>query len=371
MGNKTLKGVVISDIHFGIKDSERLYEELQDFLNYLENHEFDILHINGDYFDKKISLNDLAAKYAITFFDKLVNLCIEKRAKLRVIQGTKSHDLDQLEIFYHYLSNPNLDLKIYSTVDEEYIEGLHYLYVPEEYISDYKKYYEKWLENKPDIMMGHGTWDFVAFDNQIIESENHNKSAPVFMYDDWKDIGAFAVFGHIHTRQNYKNKIYYPGSYTRWVFGETKPKGFLIYEIDPETKKYQVQFIENKKAPIYKDISFQGIDIENLDVKHIIKLIEDVQSDDSISKVRVNLDGLDETKQLIIKKALSNNSNIKFKVSADKNFTNETNYKEFSFIEDDSISLAKKIQMYIQKVYNKFLSEEFINKHIVKDDDDE
>ena len=61
----------------------------------------------------------------------------------------------------------------------------------------------------------------------------------------------FAIFGHIHERQSHKN-IYYSGSYTAWGYGDASDKGFVIYEIDTETKEWKVEYVNNEKsASIY------------------------------------------------------------------------------------------------------------------------
>ena len=42
---------------------------------------------------------DPATFYAITFFKELIDIVKEKHLIFRVVQGTRSHDLNQLQIF--------------------------------------------------------------------------------------------------------------------------------------------------------------------------------------------------------------------------------------------------------------------------------
>lgn len=52
-----MKGVSINDLHFGIKDSKRLYDELSQVKDFLKSrNDLDLLVINGDYFDCKLSV---------------------------------------------------------------------------------------------------------------------------------------------------------------------------------------------------------------------------------------------------------------------------------------------------------------------------
>lgn len=52
-----IKGVSINDLHFGIKDSKRLYDELNQVKEFLKTRDdLNLLVINGDYFDCKLSV---------------------------------------------------------------------------------------------------------------------------------------------------------------------------------------------------------------------------------------------------------------------------------------------------------------------------
>ena len=53
------KGVMIADIHFGALPVERLYNELEIFLDFIEKKSLDFIVILGDWFDKKINLKRL------------------------------------------------------------------------------------------------------------------------------------------------------------------------------------------------------------------------------------------------------------------------------------------------------------------------
>ena len=120
MNNKTYVGVVLADIHMGAIKAETLLKELDEsVIKYLENLKIlDFVVISGDLFDTKISLNSDHARCLFIFIKKLMNICIDKKAKLRIIKGTQFHDNNQLDIL-KFLSKSNCDVKIFDTVSNE------------------------------------------------------------------------------------------------------------------------------------------------------------------------------------------------------------------------------------------------------------
>ena len=214
--------------------------------------------------------------------------------------------------------------------------------------------------------MGHGTWDFVAFENQLLESESNDKTSPIFIYDEWKDSFDMAVFGHIHTRQKYKNKIWYPGSFTRWAHGEEKTKGFLTYEYDLDSKNYNVKFIDNNQARKYTsvDLSKLGTDINALEVEDIVNLANNALDDDN--NIRLELNGLTEDKLIMVKKVLASNDNIKIKVKVQNNDMDEDKYAQFKYIIERELPLEDTLARYISEKYDKEISLELIKKYLDK-----
>jgi predicted phosphodiesterase/RNA-binding protein YhbY len=368
MNKDKIFGVVISDIHIGIKNTKKLFQELNDvFIPFIKDHseKIDIIHLNGDYFHKKIHLNEYSSKIAISFFDEIVNICEKNNIKLRVIKGTLTHDNDQLDNFLHYYNNDNLDIKIMKKVEliEEY-DNVNILYVPEEYVEDQHEYYKEFREKNPNIIMGHGTWDFVAFDNQIIESEMPDKSSPIFIYEDWKDNFDFAVFGHIHGRQKYKNKIWYPGSFSRWAHGEEKSKGFITYEYDVKEKTYNVNFIDNDKAPEYTSINLSrlGEDINQLNIEDILDLANTALTESDT--IRLDLEGLTEDKLVLIKKALASNDNVKIKVKSQRNEDNTDKFKKYMYIINRELSLPETLVRFAKEEYDVDITLEVVEEAI-------
>lgn len=350
-----VKGVVIGDIHFGIKDSKRLYDELSIFKEFITNRDdLDIVILNGDFFDRKLSIGDPESFYAISFFSELIKIIKDKKLKVRVLQGTKSHDLNQLQLFKPYENDLDIDFKIIESVRTEELLGLNILYLPEEYPENSDEYYKDYKIGEYNIILGHGTWDFVAQPGVIEHSKLDTHSAPVFMWDEWKDCvkDGFIIFGHIHGRNIYNKKIFYPGSFTRWNYGERSEKGFAYFEYDTENRTYSVECINNTLAPRYDVISVGelDIDLETTSVDVIREALDVVAN--NTDNLRIDLSGLSKDKIEILKKHYSSNASIKIEVREKKSLLKESvestseEFKKWHYITKRQLPLDATIQKY-------------------------
>ena len=104
-------GMVISDIHVGAMDLDKLHNEyLELFIKKIQSmKKLDFLIVCGDFFHKKFYLNDRETTVAYIMLKELVLACKEKGAIIRIVYGTESHDCDQ----YNILSL----LKIYDKIE--------------------------------------------------------------------------------------------------------------------------------------------------------------------------------------------------------------------------------------------------------------
>lgn len=363
-------GVTINDLHFGIRDSKRLYDELSQFKTFILDHpEVKIIVFAGDYYDHKLTLCEAESFYAMMFFKEVFDIACSKNIAIRMIQGTRSHELNQLELFRTYeIENikGNSNFKIINTVSEETFEGLNILYIPEEYPVDAEEYYSEYRNKKHDIVFGHGTWDFVAQQGQIEHGSRKDVySAPVFEWKQWKDnIDGFVSFGHIHGRNKYGKKIYYSGSFTRWGFGERSDRGFTSFWMDPDTKEYDVTFVDNTMAPKYDVMSALDLNLESLDAESIIKVIDEEAK--RTDHLRVDFVNINEDKLLVIKNYYKENPKVRIDLRKKKTFLQEsTDLKKFEkwhYITKKTLPLDKTIQKYCEdELKNKFTLEEINN----------
>lgn len=128
------KIITIADIHFGAVDPKYTYEQLRvQFIQRLYPLNFEIVAICGDIFDARYMSNNPIIPYVQYFMDELVQLCRTKNATLVLISGTESHDNGQLSLFYHYLNDKTVDVRIVETIQFLDVKRLRILCIPEKY----------------------------------------------------------------------------------------------------------------------------------------------------------------------------------------------------------------------------------------------
>lgn len=250
----------------------------------------------------------------------MIDIVKEKNIILRIIQGTRSHDLNQLQAFKAYENSNELNFRIIESVSTEDLLGMHLLYIPEEYPEDAEEFYKEYKNDKYHIGFAHGTFDFVAPPGSIEISNRSTHSSPVLIWKEWKDAfeKGFISSGHIHGRNVYSNKIYYPGSFSRWSFGERSDKGFTYFEYDLDNETYTVKFIDNTLAPKYEVTSIRDLDIkdENQSVESFQKVLDEmVEKSDNL---KIDLAGLPEEKIKVLKEYYRNNPKVKIEVKDSK-----------------------------------------------------
>ena len=352
-----VKGLCISDIHFGLPASFRIAEELQIVKDFIQNHDLDVIHINGDFFDRKLSFSEPAALLAMQFFYDIRELCIKKKIKLRVIHGTLSHERNQTEMFNKF-SSKHLDMRVINSVtEEELFPNFKVLYVPEEYPVNADEYYAPYRAKEYSAIMMHGMWDFLAM-NSMIEEANRTdfQTAPIFKFDEWKQCipHGMAICGHIHSRHIYKKKIFYPGSFSAWDFTDLSERGFAYYEYNTDKKYYNVKYVNNTLAPTFGTITLDqlGIDLENYDIGEFQDAVKLAAS--KYDNFRVDIDGtkLSAENVEILKKMYKDIPNVKLKFLEKKRILLEDTsdkYSKYEYIFKNLLPIDEVILKYIQE----------------------
>ena len=376
------KGVMIADIHFGALPVERLYNELEIFLDFIEKKSLDFIIILGDWFDKKINLNSKDAKYSTVFFERICQICIDNDIKLRIIQGTESHDNSQLEVLEILAKNKPVDFKVFYEVEEEELfPDFNVLYVPEEYINSIDEKYGKYMNKKYDMIFGHGMIQEVKFAALIQSSETTMKKAPIFKSKMLCDMCYGPIFfGHIHTKDIFNDRLYYVGSYSRWKFGEEEDKGFYYVKYENDTKEFEAKFIVNDKAMKYdtieiyeKESGFYKLNTEN-QIKYIQNLIQSFEYD--FLRLQFYIPQGYENENLLINminESFGKYKNLKldFKVNSKIKSKREVEEKinllldKYGFIFDNKIDTYTKINKFILEKYNKDISVEKIKEYTI------
>lgn len=374
-----INGIAISDVHFGALKAPVLFNELnQCFFREIISvgEKLDVVFIAGDLFDKKLSFNEEHARYAIKFMNKLVALSKKYGFKIRIIKGTRNHDLHQLNNF-QYNEREDIDFKVINTVSEEDMFGDEFkiLYLPEEYMEDMEEFYKDTLyndEKKYDLIVGHGSIEFQSFEALNQESERKIANAPTFKNNLLTEKANLTIFGHIHNRCNYKEKLYYCGSFSRWIFGEEKPKGFIKFTYNTDDKDYNVEYIDNKLAKEFKTINVDEIiKDETLKIEDKINILKNLKEkeSDSVVKFKYTTEDNNEDNQ-IIKNFFAESSDVVISARKERIRHDENEKKlieEYGFIFNKEYSLSETISKFLEKK-GKSISAQRVEELLNKED---
>jgi UDP-2,3-diacylglucosamine pyrophosphatase LpxH len=267
MNKDTVRYLAISDIHLGHprNTTEEIIKALDTFFeNYSTDPQLDIIFIVGDLFDRLLDFSSEESRISTLWAARLIRYCGEYNIKLRVLEGTPSHDWGQSEIFntIHHVSNLPVDMKYMNSLCIEHIEdlGITVLYIPDEWTSSTEKTFEEVKEQlaihslkQVDIAMMHGNFNY-QLPMQAIKAPRHNEENYLSI------VKYFISIGHIHT-SSVNSRILAQGSFDRLSHGEEEAKGGIRCEINKDgTCEYF--FIENKAAKIFKTIKIRSLDLD-------------------------------------------------------------------------------------------------------------
>lgn len=384
---KEFTGIVIADEHFGVIDADKLYEEHQriiiDFIKELDN--LDVIFIAGDYFDHLLSLNEKSTARAMEFFDELTFWVENLGTKIRIIYGTESHECKQYSWLISRAAYINVDIKVINHVQEELIDDIWVLYIPEEYIYNKQEYYKEFFtgEKKYDYIIGHGIIQEMMEDaiyhlNKSSKNSNRAK-APIFTSTELSENCKGTVyFGHYHMNKNIHNKVFYVGSFTRWCFGEDEPKGFYYFTKNDD--EYSHKFIENTMADKFITFNYgyeSPIFKSEERMENELHKIEKFINNDVLSHVRLimtvpeeypNAEGL----LVSLSERFKNSKGIKIKVvngyvskkqKINKEYLDSVKQK-YSFIFDKNMPIAEQAENFIHTKFEIELSSERIDLHL-------
>ena len=340
----------ISDIHFPVMDPKVQYDILENqFIKVLEPLErLDAIFINGDLYDHKVLLSSDAAYYASLFIGRLVDLCRVKQSTLVILQGTLSHDANQLKLYYHYTYDSTVDVRIITKLQFELIKDCRVLCIPELYGVD-ESIYESYLKygGYYDIAIMHGTFKGSVYGDNV-------GNGRLFTIDDFNNCRGFMVAGHIHKPDCFNNHFYYCGSPYAWTFDDDHDKGFIISALDLDSRKYYLE-----RVPIISFI-YRTFRISELseDPKTIIDYIIKLKEENGIDYIRIFFDySLSNTNKSIVNDYFRTNDNVtlRFMSTNEEIFYKQkeemkSNIAGYEYIIDSKISDEEKFCMYINQL---------------------
>lgn len=279
--------ICFSDIHLGHPKTKASYivNNLRESLKpYYHREDLDIIFIAGDLFDRLLTAPSDDFSEALIFMGDLLSLCTYKNIKLRILEGTPSHDWNQsrqIESLLKLEHFKKCDVKYIETLHIEYINdlGIYVLYVPDEYhpstdktLNDVKELMRIQGLTQVDLAIMHGHFNF-----QLPPAA---KKAPRHDEQEYlKLVKYFINIGHDHSFAVFE-RIIAQGSFDRLVHGEEEPKGFVECHIY-KNNHLEFFFIENKKAKKYITLNIIQKDVEQA-LKYINKKITHLDKDSYI-----------------------------------------------------------------------------------------
>jgi DNA repair exonuclease SbcCD nuclease subunit len=301
--------VTLSDIHVGEQSIEQItkefYDEEKGFFKKLEevyeycqaeNIKFGGVAITGDFFNHMLSMNSPFAKFAIDFLYSLAFIVIRQYSgHVIIIQGTRSHDLNQLSLAEPLTIEYEGHFHLYTTVGTLEIEGYDILCIPEEYMANQEAFYAPYFNRTYDMILGHGFFKWNCF--SVNEIERSLPEMPIFDQKEMIKIARVIVFGHDHGYKTYKDIIFYNGSYSRLCHGEEEEKGGLIVYLDSEN--VEVERLINELAPKYLSVSLKQIVNDEVTYENAVKAIDKSKKSVDYLKVKIPVDLVKENPTLV------------------------------------------------------------------------
>ena len=276
----TLITAHISDLHFPVMNPQKQYQILEDqFLQKIEQMpRLDLVCINGDLFDHKIALSSDATLYASMFVARLVDICKYHNATLILLQGTMSHDSNQLKIYYHYMQRTDVDVRIVTTIRFEMVKNCRILCIPELY-GVAEEYYQQVLFGSDfyDLCIMHGTIQGAVYGDNV-------GNGRLFHINDFLNCRGPIVSGHIHKANTFFDHFYYCGSPYRWRFDDDCFKGFILMSYNMNTRQYYLDY-EEIISDTYKTITMDQL--INSDPIETINYIKNLKATEGIDYIRI------------------------------------------------------------------------------------
>lgn len=326
----------------------------------------DIIAIDGDMFHQKYNVLSEAILYANKFMYELVMLSKLKGATLVIIDGTNSHDSGQLKLFYHYLNDPELDIRIIEKIQFEYIKGAKILCIPELYNVDEVEYTKHLLYSGIyDSVFMHGTIKGSIYGDTVAAGGR------LFTIDDFKLCRGPIISGHVHTGGCFDTYFYYTGSPYTWQFGEEGEKGYLLVMHDLDSGYHYC-----KLMPI-KSFRYITIAVDTLlysDPRDIINHISQIKKDENIDYIRIQFSNISDETRAIIRDYYKNEMDVKLQFpdratsKVIEAASNNEDYEKYSFIFNKNLTPYQILAQYINIQENsEIITAEELEKIVLSD----
>ena len=294
----------IADLHFPVMDPQKQYMILEEqFIQKIAQlPKLDLICVDGDIFDHKVSLSSDATLYASLFVSHLVEVSKIKNATLIILQGTLSHDANQLKMYYHYMERTDVDVRVVTNIRFEIVKNSRILCIPELYgVSE--EIYQQYLFQSGfyDLCIMHGTIHGAVYGDNVGQGR-------LFHIEDFLNCAGPIISGHIHKPQCISDHFYYCGSPYRWRFDDDHFKGFILLCYNLNTRLYYLDYQEII-SDSYKTITMDQL--INNDPIDTINYIKNLKATENIDYIRIKFNKLISMSQkMAINNAFRNNDNV-------------------------------------------------------------
>lgn len=327
---KKVKYLVLSDIHLGHKNNKTV-DIVNNLLHYFKVNnkifkKLDVIFLAGDVFDRLLSTNSEEYLISVEWLSSIVSYCKLNNIKLRLLEGTPSHDWKQSRAVTKVIQQlgVNIDFKYIETLSIEKMDdlGISILYVPDEVhhnssdtLDEVGELLVKHNLSQVDIAIMHGQFNYQL---PILLESSHDENS-------YLDIVKYYIsIGHIHIPSVFK-RILAQGSFDRLTHGEEEDKGGMVITLDDEPS---FEFIVNKKAKIFKTL-----DVKNLDnaLEYIVSKLKGIPSYSFIRILAERSSGM----KSITKELEDRYKNYTFKVE----YNDENDVAIESMVIDNSVNI--------------------------------
>lgn len=373
--------LLIADLHVGsIKDTSYMYNAVVSIIEKeVILQKTDAVIILGDYFHRLFKVNEEYVSCAINIMSYLIRACFRSKTKIRIVYGTESHEMGQYKLFNYHFTSLDVDIRVIDTAtEEELFPGVNVLYLPEEYVSNKKKFYKPFLDNDKhyQYIFGHGIIeDGMPSVVTSGEPKSDEKQVPIFKSGELAVSADLTVFGHYHCYTDIGNNVFYLGSLFRSSFGEEDPKGYGIIE------DFKLTFVENDRAYIYKTYEYTPTSDLYASSDNILRELNRIKSENPgifsgerqgrirmIFRLPLNIDPTfkENIRDLLVQEK---QITILIKDSNDDRLIEEAKDSikdEYDYLLDPSLGVGEKIHRWITDVNDASISMNLISEYIKK-----
>lgn len=239
------KVALVSDLHFGVKDSDRKFQDsqfafMEQMVQNCKDRGIEKIFVLGDLFDTRHAVNVLTVNRVVEFFKSH-----EGEVIWYIILG--NHDL-------YYKSSTEVSslvvldrIKYVNIIDKPKMIG-DTLLLP--WVTDYEQFRNE-VEGKMDCERMFGHLDVLGAKMDIFNNRAEQGFDKAELFKHWKYI--YTGHYHIHSETTQGDcKLTYLGSPYQLNRSEIEPKGFYILDTDIEDLK----LVRNKHCIEYKKLKY-------------------------------------------------------------------------------------------------------------------